>query len=154
MKRLIVGLAFLLAWTVMPPPAWAQDDGTADLAVNITWAGTGTPHVQAGGIATWTVTVTNLGPATAQQVGVTAGGSDQFHQFVSSCGAGDSCVLGDLAAGDSRTVTFSAEPCLNQIGHRRVWWVNSHASSTTMDPDLSNNVATLDVRITGSFHTC
>ncbi|HEX6874987.1 MAG TPA: hypothetical protein VF165_04945 [Nocardioidaceae bacterium] len=154
MKRLIVGLVFLLAWTVMAPPTWAQDDGTADLAVTITWLGTGTPHVQAGGIATWTVTVTNLGPATAQQVEVDAGGSDQFGVFVSSCGAGESCVLGDLAAGDSRTVTFSANACLIQTGHRRVWWVTSSAHSTTMDPDSSNNMASLDVRITGSFGAC
>ena len=153
MKRFFVGLVCLLAWMVMTPPVWAQDDD-ADLAVTITWTGTGTPHVQDGGIATWTATVTNLGPATAQQVEVSAGGSDQFGQFVSSCGGGDTCNVGDLAAGDSRTVTFSAKACLNQTGHRRVWWVSSGADSATVDPNPSDNVASLDVRIIGSFRTC
>lgn len=154
MKRVMVGLLCLLTWAVLAPPVWAQDEGTADLVVTMAWAGHGSPHVRSGGTATWTVTVTNLGPATAQQVGVSAGGADQFGSFASSCGPSDhTCVLGDLAPGDSRTVTFSAKACLISE-HRRVWWVTSGADSTTIDPDTSNNEASLDVRITGPFRAC
>ncbi|MFZ2014530.1 MAG: hypothetical protein WAV00_11955 [Nocardioides sp.] len=86
---------------------------------------------------------------------MTAGGSDQFGQFVSSCGAGgNTCVVGDLAVGETRTVTFAAKARLIQTGHRRVWWVTRGADSTTLDPDYSDNVASLDVRISGSFRTC
>ncbi len=55
--------------------------------------------------------------------------------------------------GETRAVTFAAKACLIQTGHRRVWWVTSGADSTTSDPDFSDNLASLDVRITGSFRT-
>ena len=132
-------------------PVWAED-GTADLAVTIAWGRSGTPRVHDGDTATWKVTVTNLGPATAPAVDVVAGGSDQFGRVTSDCGGDDYCALGDIPPGESRTVTFSARACLIQAGDapaRRLWWV-SGAAWTSVDPDESNNRADLDVRITGS----
>jgi subtilase family serine protease len=150
-----LGLTCLLAVGGSTLPAWAEE-GAADLSVSIAWGSGGTPHVQNGDTATWTLTVTNLGDATASSVDVVAGGSDQFGQFTVDCGEGviegDYCVLGDLQPGESRTVTISATAFLIGAGTsptRRTWWVTG-AAWTATDPDLSNNTATLDVRITGS----
>jgi hypothetical protein len=154
-RRVIVGLVCLLALSGTTLPAWA-DEGTADLSVSIAWVTGGSPHVQDGDTAAWTLTVTNLGDATATAVDASAGGSDQFGLFTSDCGEGkvegDYCLLGDLLPGESRTVTFSATACLSGAGSsppRRTWWVTGSAWTAT-DPDLSNNTATLDVRITGA----
>ncbi|WP_076259507.1 CARDB domain-containing protein [Intrasporangium flavum] len=143
-------LAALLAVVGTAWPASAED-GTPDLGVTITWGAPGGPHVRSGETATWTVTVTNLGDATAPAAEVLASGSDQFGRFTSDCGD-QFCVIGDLAPGQSRTVTFSATACLIQAGGppaRRLWWVTASAWTAT-DPNPANNVASLDVRITGS----
>ncbi|MFZ2014531.1 MAG: hypothetical protein WAV00_11960 [Nocardioides sp.] len=66
MRRVMIGPALLLTWAFFLSPAWAGAVGTADLATTITWTGPGTPHAQDGGMATWTVRVTNLGPAAAE----------------------------------------------------------------------------------------
>lgn len=153
MRRVVVGLACLLAASGAALPARAAES-TADLAVTIAWGTGGTPHVRSGETATWDVTVTNLGTATAPAVDVVPGGSDQFGRFTSSCGQ-DYCNVGDLLPGESRTVTFSATACLIQAGDapaRRTWWVNG-AAWTAGDADPSNNTASLDVRITGSSNT-
>ena len=69
MRRVITGLACLLAAVGTAAPAWAQD-GTPDLGVTLAWAPNGGPHVRSGDTATWVVTVTNLGDATASAVEV------------------------------------------------------------------------------------
>ena len=150
MRRFMTGVVSLLAVAGTAWPAAAQE-GTADLAVTLAWAANGGPHVRSGETATWTVTVTNQGDATAPATDVLASGSDQFGRFTSSCGD-QYCVLGDLEPGQTRTVTFSATACLIQAGDppaRRVWWVTASAWSAA-DPYPANNVASLDVRITGS----
>lgn len=154
MKRVLLAATGVLFLAVLTPPAWADTQG-ADLAVTVAWAGPGRPHLHSGDHAVWTATVTNLGPGTAQQVEVGAGGSDQFRAFGASCDpTQSSCALGDLAVGESRTVTFSAQGCLVQTESRRVWWVSSSVGSSTADPDPSNNQASVDVRLTGALGSC
>ena len=153
MRRIVVALLSLAVWTLPWPPAGAAD-GSADLEVTIAWARPGSPHVRTGEIARWTVTVTNAGPSTAEQVEVGASGSDQFGRFTTSCGTDGFCQVGDLAPGASRTVGFGADACLIQTEHRRVWWVTGVAYSTTPDPDPSDNRGDLDVRITGPIGPC
>jgi hypothetical protein len=150
MRRVFVGLVCLLAASGSALPVWAEE-GSADLAVTIAWGAGGTPHVRSGETATWELSVTNVGTATATAVEVVPGGSDQFGRFTSSCGQ-DFCYVGDLLPGESRTVTFSATACLIQTGNapaRRMWWVSGAAWSAA-DANSSNNTASLDVRITGS----
>lgn len=153
MRRVTVGLGCLLAATGLALPAQAEE-GTPDLAVSITWGTPGTPHVLSGETATWQLTATNLGTATAPAVEMVPGGSDQFGRFTSSCGQ-DYCVVGDIPPGESRTVTFSATACLIQAGSapaRRMWWVTG-AAWTAGDANPTNDTASLDVRITGSSNT-
>lgn len=154
MRYVVAAVAWLMAWALVVPPTWAQDGDTADLSVTVQWGGPGVPHLKTGDTATWTVTVTNTGPSTAREVEVGAGGSDQFRRFASSCGEGSSCDLGDLPVGASRSVVFSAQGCLVQTYRERVWWVTSTASSSTPDPNTSDNGVSVDVRITGRLGAC
>jgi hypothetical protein len=150
MRRFMTGVVALAAVVGAAGPAAALE-GAPDLAVSITWGAPGGPHVRSGETATWVVTVTNQGDATATGAEVLASGSDQFGRFTSSCGD-QFCVLGDLEPGQSRSVTFSATACLIQAGDppaRRVWWVTA-AAWDAADPYPANNVTSLDVRITGS----
>jgi uncharacterized repeat protein (TIGR01451 family) len=116
----------------------------ADLAIEKSVAPTpGRP----GGEETFTLRVTNHGPDTARDVIV----SDPIPaglEFVSTeepcveAGGEVRCPLGALAKGDSRTLEFIVRvPREAEEG-----FVNTAtASSTTPDPDLSNNTATTPI---------
>jgi uncharacterized repeat protein (TIGR01451 family) len=107
--------------------------------------------VSRGGTLTYSILVTNLGPGTASSVQLT----DQLPEavrFVSAnttagtCAEADgvvTCTLGDLASGNSLTVTID-------VTARRTGTVTNTAqvNSLSPDPDLANNTATVDTVIT------
>ncbi|WP_331714960.1 hypothetical protein, partial [Auraticoccus cholistanensis] len=123
----------------------------ADLTVtNTPVSGAAVPGSQ----VTWTVVVSNTGPALARGVTLTdvvpAGVT-----LVSLDGTGatcdattGSCALGDLAPGDSRTITVVAaveadydEPTVTST---------ASVAATTLDPDDTDNVAPSTVAVVGS----
>ena len=154
MRRVALALGVcVFAMTVLVPAARADSSG-ADLAVTIAWVGKGIPRVHPGDTATWTVTVRNNGPETAQQVSASFGGSDQFASFTADCGQ---CDLGSLASGASASFRFSGRLCAFGIGEVRGAFAYAGASSVTPDPNPDNNFSgDLVTRIIGprSGTTC
>lgn len=111
----------------------------ADLSVTKT----GPAYVPNGGPISYTITVTNTGPATAHNVVVTdsvpasiTGATATPSQ--GSCSGSFTCNLGDIASGGSATITI----------HGTVSTTGSSVSNTACaasdnpDPDRSNNCAT------------
>jgi len=127
-------LAGLLA--VGAPAALAQSG--PDLAVTITPDRT---TAKAGQSVTYTITVSNLGDATATDVSLSLGCSDNLQ-----CGLYNS-TLGNLEPGASVTVTMVAiaNPCGLSI--TRDATVVADVSSTSPDADLSNNSDRVTIRL-------
>jgi uncharacterized membrane protein len=127
-------LAGLLA--VGMPSAAAQSD--ADLAVTIEADRT---TAKAGQAVTYTITVSNLGDATATDVSLFLGCSDNLQ-----CGLFNS-TLGNLEPGASVTVTMVAiaNPCGLSISRDAT--VVAEVSSTTPDANLSNNSDRVTIRL-------
>jgi len=127
-------LAGLLA--VGMPVALAQSG--ADLAVTIEADRT---TAKAGQSVTYTVTVSNLGDATATDVSLFLGCSDNLQ-----CGLFNS-TLGNLEPGASVTVTMVAiaNPCGLSISRDAT--VVAEVSSTSPDANLSNNSDRVTIRL-------
>lgn len=130
----ILGLAGVLA--IEAPPAIAQSG--ADLAVMISADRT---TAKAGQSVTYTVTVSNLGDATATDVSLALGCSDNLQ-----CGLFNS-TLGNIDPGSSVTVTMvaTANPCGLSISRDAT--VVADVSSTSPDANLSNNSDRLTIRL-------
>ena len=126
----------------------ANDSSTATVGVgaeaaDVAVAKTGPASAVAGQSVTWQVTVSNLGPGTAQGVSLadpTPAGL-VFASATAPCAGGFPCALGELAAGSSVTVaaTFSIpggytspDPILN----------TATVTSTTPDGNPANDSAT------------
>jgi uncharacterized membrane protein len=127
-------LAGLLA--VGMPAALAQSG--PDLAVTIEADRT---TAKAGQSVTYTVTVSNLGDATATDVSLFLGCSDNLQ-----CGLFNS-TLGNLEPGASVTVTMVAiaNPCGLSISRDAT--VVAEVSSTSPDANLSNNSDRVTIRL-------
>jgi uncharacterized membrane protein len=127
-------LAGLLA--VGAPAALAQSG--SDLAVTIEADRT---TAKAGQAVTYTITVSNLGDATATDVSLFLGCSDNLQ-----CGLFNS-TLGDLDPGASVTVTMVAiaNPCGLSIDRDAT--VVAEVSSTSVDANLSNNTDRVTIRL-------
>jgi Domain of unknown function DUF11 len=127
-------LAGLLA--VGAPAALAQSG--PDLAVTIEADRT---TAKAGQSVTYTVTVSNLGDATATDVSLFLGCSDNLQ-----CGLFNS-TLGNLEPGASVTVIMVAiaNPCGLSISRDAT--VVAEVSSTSPDANLSNNSDRLTIRL-------
>jgi uncharacterized membrane protein len=127
-------LAGLLAVGV--PAALAQSG--PDLAVTIEADRT---TAKAGQSVTYTVTVSNLGDATATDVSLFLGCSDNLQ-----CGLFNS-TLGNLEPGASVTVTMVAiaNPCGLSISRDAT--VVAEVSSTSPDANLSNNSDRVTIRL-------
>lgn len=129
-----LALAGLLA--VGMPSAAAQSG--PDLAVTIEADRT---TAKAGQAVTYTITVSNLGDATATDVSLFLGCSDNLQ-----CGLFDS-TLGDLEPGASVAVTMVAiaNPCGLSI--TRDATVVAEVSSTSPEVNLSNNSDRVTIRL-------
>ncbi|MEU4192124.1 hypothetical protein AB0E69_09510 [Kribbella sp. NPDC026611] len=127
--------------------------GSADVSIDKTAPANAT----AGGQITWTTTVSNNGPSTATAVTV----HDVLPAQVTvnsvsgtgaTCTAGvpgnaaqpTTCSFGNLATGTSRTMTVVAtiNPSFTGAMHN-----DASVSSTTADPDLSNNTDTVTTQV-------
>ena len=114
-----------VAYFRFPPP-------TADLAVSIT---ADAAMAAAGASVTYTVTVTNNGEFTAQNVVVSAGGTNT--------------IFATLAAGASEVVTFSASiSCAAPNGSFAV--ATATVASDTSDPNTANNSASASVTVSNA----
>jgi hypothetical protein len=130
----IVGFAGVLA--IEAPPAIAQSG--ADLAVTISADRTTAKAAQP---VTYTVTVSNLGDATATDVSLFLGCSDNLQ-----CGLFNS-TLGNIDPGSSITVTMvaTANPCGLSISRDAT--VVADVSSSSPDVDPSNNSDRQTIRL-------
>lgn len=87
--------------------------------------------------ATYRIVVKNLGPSIAQNVTLADPGPTRLVFKSASCGA-PPCSLGNLAPGENRTLTFVYSVPFPYTGATTMS-NDATASSTTLDPDLSNN---------------
>ncbi len=125
----------------------APGPNDADLAVSI-----GTPAVAANGDASFTLSVTNKGPAKATNVGIDFSAENQnvtlrstSSPFVLNCSggfSGGSCSSPFLSAGATVTVTFVMH---DVNGGKATGDFLAHVSATQHDPDPSNNDAVVTV---------
>lgn len=104
---------------------------------------TGPAFVQNGGSVTYTITVTNNGPATAHNAVVSdavpasiTGASASPSQ--GSCSGSFTCNLGDIASGSSATITIHGTVSTGGSSVSNT----ASASSDNPDPDTSNNSST------------
>lgn len=146
-----------------PDPDTSNNKATVNLTVTSSadvslTAGGPTSPTAGGAPVTWTFTATNNGPSTANGVVIADAVPAGVHvtavsgTTASSCVAGvpgdasqpASCQFGSLASGATRTlsVTVTVDPGTTGVLHN-----DGRVSSTTFDPDLSNNLAHLDATV-------
>jgi len=155
----LVGVAVVVAlipMTAVPlATAQAQPAVSADLAVTMRWIGGGTPRARVGEFASFAITVTNRGPDTAVATVLSIGTPDQLNPISLTCSDPAACTLPglDLAPGATVTATLVEQVCCFPQGTPREApvsaLVNSQPPEPTPDPDASNNIATVVVRIIG-----
>ena len=128
MNRCALGLTAAVMLVGLAAPAAAGQE-TADLA--LTKSAT-YPTIRMGGLVTYTVTVTNLGP------GVAFGDPmpDQLNLVDSTCGTVSAfCTIASLASGSSATMTILAVPIVNLAPEERsisnTAFIESAAKSAT-----------------------
>jgi uncharacterized membrane protein len=135
-RAILAALALAGLLAVGAPAALAQSG--ADLAVTIEADRT---TAKAGQSVTYTVTVSNLGDATATDVSLFLGCPDNLQ-----CGLFNS-TLGNLEPGASVTVTMVAiaNPCGLSISREAT--VVAEVSSTSPDANLSNDSDRVTIRL-------
>lgn len=109
---------------------------------------------------TYTATITNHGPDAALLAFVSYGLPDQLNFVSVTCGGvissdGSFCEYSILQPGQSVTSTLIATPNPSISNHERktltVFAETSFESTDTIDPDTSNNSASVTVRVIGSL---
>jgi uncharacterized repeat protein (TIGR01451 family) len=155
----LAGVAVVVALvptTAVPlTTAQAQAAASADLAVTMRWIGGGTPKAQVGQTVSFAITVTNRGPDTAVNTVLSIGTPDQLNFISLACSDPAACTLPglDLPPGATVTATLVEQVCCFPQGTSRNAavraLVNSQPPEPTPDPDASNNIATVVVRIVG-----
>jgi uncharacterized repeat protein (TIGR01451 family) len=155
----LAGVAVVLALVPMAavPLATAQTQTatSADLAVTMRWIGDGTPRAKVGQFASFAITVTNRGPDTAVATVLSDGTPDQLNFISLTCSDQAACTLPGLGLppGATVTATLVEQVCCFPKGTPRSAavraLVNSQPPEPTPDPDTSNNIATVVVKIVG-----
>jgi uncharacterized repeat protein (TIGR01451 family) len=151
----VTAVVALIPMTAVPlGTAQAQPAASADLAVTMRWIGNGTPKAKVGEFASFAITVTNRGPDTAAATVLSIGTPDQLNPISLTCSDPAACGSGlDLAPGATVTATLVEQACCFPQGTSRQAtvsaFVSSQAPEPTPDPDASNNIATVVVRIIG-----
>lgn len=155
----LAGVAVVVALipvTAVPlATAQAQAAASADLAVTMRWIGDNKPKVQVGQTVRFAITVTNRGPDTAVATVLSIGTPDQLNFISLTCSDPAACTLPglDLPPGATVTATLVEQVCCFPEGTSREAavraLVNSQPPEPTPDPDASNNIATVVVRIVG-----
>ena len=148
-RFMITLLTVLLLLGGSVAPVSAQEE--ADLALTKTADRT---NVKIGQNITFTITVTNLGPAAA--TGIYFGDSlpDPLNFVSASCTKGPTsggvCAVDSLAVGESATITLVATPISNPAqSERRFTNTAFIAHSDLFDPNTDNNTASLNLHIIG-----
>jgi len=148
-------VAAMIAMTAAPlATAQAQPAASADLAVTMRWIGGGTPKAKVGEFASFAITVTNRGPDTAVATVLSIGLPDQLNPISLTCSDPAACGSGlDLPPAATVSATLVEQVCCFPQGTSRQApvsaLVNSQPPEPTPDPDASNNIATVVVRIVG-----
>jgi uncharacterized repeat protein (TIGR01451 family) len=116
----------------------------ADIAVSVSNAPT---QVVPGKILTYSLTVTNNGPATANAVQLTTSSANSAPVTAvgGSCTGAFPCALGTLAPGDTRTV--NVKMCVPRSGNGVTFTLNATASSSTADATAANNTSSLNIPV-------
>ncbi len=158
MKRSTVRLlsfAWVLAVLCGLAPQHTMAQETTDLALT---KSVDRSKVKLGENITYTLTLTNLGPATATDVVFGDPVPDQLNLVSFSCSAGTVsggpfCQLDSLASGASVTAILVATPIPNLSKQERR--INNTAfifpEFSPPDVDLSNNSASVTVRVIGKL---
>jgi uncharacterized repeat protein (TIGR01451 family) len=109
-------------------------------AANLRTAITGTPSTTAGSRAVYTITVTNDGPDVAGNaaVSVVASSGLTFSANGGACTGSFPCNLGALSSGQSATITSAWDIAPSAAVSVQL---SVNATSSTSDPDSSNNSA-------------
>ena len=152
MLRPAIGLAAaILLANVGTPSATAAE--TADLAMTKTST---YDTVRVGGLVTYTVTVTNLGPGAATNVSFGDPIPDQLNLVDSTCGSVAAiCTVANLPNGSSSTLTVIATPITNMAEEeRRISNTAFIISSDTVDPNPGNDQSSDIVDVVGSIRPC
>jgi uncharacterized repeat protein (TIGR01451 family) len=141
----------LIPMTAVPlATAQAQPAPSADLAVTMRWIGSGTPKARVGEFVSFAITVTNGGPDTAVATVLSIGTPDQLNPISLTCSDPAACGSGlDLPPGATVTATLVEQVCCFPEGTSRQATVSAFVNSQTPDPDASNNIANVVVRIVG-----
>ncbi|MBO9663638.1 MAG: DUF11 domain-containing protein, partial [Dokdonella sp.] len=129
---------------VAPSVVIALASDAADLAVSKQ----GPPTATAGGNVVYTLSVTNLGPAAANDVTV-SDPTPSGLSFVSAdapCASGFPCTLGTLAGGQTATFTVTYAVAAN---FRGTITNTATAESSTGDPNPANNRSTATTTVGG-----
>ena len=119
------------------------------------WIGGGTPKGQVGEFSSFAITATNRGPDTAVATVLSIGTPDQLNPISLTCSDPAACTLPglDLPPGATVTATLVEQVCCFPQGTPRSAAVNALVNSqppeSTADPDPSNNIATVVVKIVG-----
>jgi len=131
-------------------------DNSASATTNVTQQAdlsivkSGPPSASPGGLATYTVTVTNLGPSTASSIVVTDPDPPGI-TFVSNSGACTGaypCNLSPLASGQSATITTTYNVPANYAGTSIT--NAASVSSAATDNNTSNNSSSVTTPVTAS----
>ncbi len=143
------GAASIVVFTLLPTPVRA--DGGADLQVSAHWVGRGVPRAAVGRQVTFDITVTNLGPQAAVDVYVFALTPDQFNPVSLTCSVPAFCSAagGELAPGETVTATIVDVVCCFPKGETRTTSAGATVFSATADPDRSNDVSSVRMKIVG-----
>jgi len=156
----LAGVAVVVALVPMAvvPLATAQaQTASADLAVTMQFLGGGTPRAKVGEPVSFAIAVTNRGPDTAVNTLLSIGLPDQLNGISLTCSDPAACTPPglDLPPGATVTATLVVQVCCFPKGTPRQTavraLVNSQPPDPTPDPDASNNIATVVVRIVGPY---
>jgi len=144
----LVRLSLILLFSQSAQPAMAQEE--ADLSLKVT---VNRNKVKVGEEVTYTLTLTNLGPATATNVVFSDSLPDALNWVSFTCGTGTPyptfCTLDSLASGATATATVVATP-LPYSGRADAYF-SAHAD--TPDPNNSNNGVPVSIKIVGKMPT-
>jgi uncharacterized repeat protein (TIGR01451 family) len=145
---LAVGLLALGTATVA-----AAQGSDADLSVATQFTGHGKPKAKLGQLVTLAVTVTNHGPATAQAVELHGTAGDPFNLVSVSCAgnteSGGSAPCGDLDSGGTAHGTVVLQFVAFPVGEPRHTSGGAGATTSTTDPNLDDNFASLEIKLIG-----
>jgi uncharacterized repeat protein (TIGR01451 family) len=126
--------------------------GGSDVAVTAAWVGQGAPRAAVGQRATYSITVTNLGPDASTGTYLVPSNPDAFNLVSMTCSDASFCSPpgGALASGASVTATIIDVVCCFPAGADRLVAAGATVVvAPDTDPNLDNNTALVRTKITG-----